>query len=271
MASAPHLVLVRPRPRLGQPLLLSLGLHGTLLALSWAVAHFVPARPAPLQEPVLIVEPLYALPQDPHQLPDRPMAAPPPPAGDEGELEPPPLPTAMALPDPDTQKDDGQKKEPAKDPDRERKKREELERLANLERGDRDVAPTAENAIAPPDWSTWNPNGSATADPVIGRWVAEAKSAITRNLYVIDRGVVKDSAEFFVGVAVLIDREGTIVEYEVSRPSGQPRFDGYVKTALKRTRVLPRPQDKVWNALTRGQFEQGNFLVQLSGKDVSLQ
>ncbi len=270
---APRIPLLSPGDSLRRPLAWSLALHGVVGLLGVGVALWEGEKVAPLREPVMIVEPLYALPISADSLPGRPMMTPDPPAGEEGEVEEPEVPPdAMALPDPEVKKKDGEEKSPDDKAERDRKKKEAMEKLANLEKGDRNQAPTAENAIIPPDWSTWNPSGSANADPQVGRWVAQAKDRLRKNLFIINPSVVKNSPEFYVGVAVLLDRDGNIVDFEVSRSSGEPRFDQYVKTAVKKTRILPRPEDKVWSLLTTsGRYQQGAFLVQLSGKDVSLQ
>lgn len=262
----------RQEDRLGWSLGASAGMHAALFGAVIVSGTLDPDAAPPLQPSVMVVEPLYAMPQDPRQLPDRPTAAPPPEAGDRGdEVQPPDSPDAMTLPDPLAKKEEGEEREERDKAERDRRKREELERLANLERGDRDQAPTAEDAVAPPDWATWNPSGNANADPILGRYVALVRDHVQKRWHVVDRSVVKNTPDFFVVVSVLIDRDGTIVEHEVSHPSGSRQFDAWAKRAVQQSKVLPRPDDKVWARLSEGRYEQVGVDIQFAGKDVSLQ
>ncbi|MCK6530007.1 TonB C-terminal domain-containing protein [Myxococcota bacterium] len=259
--------------RLAPSLAASVGLHVGLVAVSLILGRLGGGERPPPMPPTMIVEPLYALPRDPGQLPDRPQSAPPPEAGQQGEEEPPDPRDAMVLPDPATPKERGTDVKREEREELERKKREALERMAKLEPGTRDVAPTSDEGLTEEDW-VWNPSGKGSSDPVLGRYVAQVRNAIIPHFHVVNRGVLKDSPDFYVGVTVRIDRKGTVLEYRITRGSGSAPFDSYARSAMRKTQQgggLPAPDDAQWQRLSGGRQDEVLVDVQFAARDMSLQ
>ncbi|MCP4808915.1 MAG: TonB C-terminal domain-containing protein [Proteobacteria bacterium] len=77
---------------------------------------------------------------------------------------------------------------------------------------------------------------NALGDPLLARWHAEMKPVVLKHF----KPLQKDPG-LATTLAVKVDREGNVLDFKITDPSGNPSFDNAASRALRLTTKLPAP------------------------------